>query len=368
MTLAEIAFWLCAGLLGYAYLAYPILLWLAAGVRRRQSHTEPWDPSVSVIVPVHNEEAVLREKIENTLSLDYPSERLELIIASDTSTDATDSIAGAWPDRRVRLVRLNERGGKARALNAAVDAAKGEVLAFTDASIRLAPDSLKALITRLSDPAVGCASSKDEAPGSGGEGLYTRYEMWVRTLESECGSTVGMSGSFYAVKRAAFEPFPPQVATDLYSALSAVVRGYRAVFAPDAKAFITTLSGLGPEFRRKIRTFQTGMAALWECRRLLLPWKSGLFSLRLFSHKVLRWATPFLLAGLLMSSALAGGAYLWVLAAQLAFYALALIGWAWRAGPARTATFFCATQLAALAAWWLWATGRRVEAWEPTRR
>jgi len=311
---------------------------------------------------------VLAAKIRNTLALDYPPGRLEVIIASDASTDRTESIAAEWPDRRVRLVKLKQRGGKARALNAAAEVAGGEVLAFTDASILLAPDALKALVARLSDPGVGCASSRDVVSHSDGEGLYTRYEMWVRGLESACGSTVGMSGSFYAVRREAFEPFPAHVASDLYSALSAVARGYRAVFAPEARALINTVPGLAPEFRRKIRTFQTGMAALWEYRRLLLPWRSGLFALRLWSHKVLRWATPFLLAGLLASSAAAGRAYLWVFAAQMFFYALALLGWAWRAKSARTATFFCATQVAALAAWWLWVTGRRIEAWEPSRR
>lgn len=369
MNASEIAFWVCASLLAYAYVGYPALLWAVGKVgRRKRPPGQLRLPFVSIIIPVHNEEQLLAGKLRDTLSLDYPQHLVEVVIASDASTDNTDAIAGACADERVGLVRLQERGGKARALNAAVEVARGEVLAFTDASIRLAPDSLRALVARLSDPQVGCASSRDIVSGADAEGLYTRYEMWVRTLESHCGSAVGMSGSFYAVKRQAFEPFPPHVATDLYSALTAAARGYRAVFVPEARAFVTTLSGMAAEFRRKTRTFHTGMAALWEYRRLLLPWNSGMFSLRLWSHKVLRWATPFLLAGALASSAAAGGSYVWVFLAQAIFYALALLGWAWRAAPARTAAFFCATQIAALAAWWLWITGRRIEAWEPSRR
>jgi cellulose synthase/poly-beta-1,6-N-acetylglucosamine synthase-like glycosyltransferase len=364
----EMVFWLCAALLAYAYLGYPALLWLGVRAHKPAMAGDSEDPLVSVIVPVHNEEGIVCSKIRDTLALDYPAGRLELIIASDASTDRTDEICTQWPDPRVRLVRLARRGGKARALNAAVEAARGEVLAFTDASILLARDSLKILTSRLSDPAVGCVSSRDVVSHSDGEGMYTRYDMWVRRLESARGSATGMSGSFYAVKRQAFESFPPHVATDLYSALSAAACGHRSVFAPQARAFVSTLSGLGPEFRRKIRTFRTGMAALWEYRRLLLPWNGGLFSLQLWSHKILRWATPFLLAGLLGSSAAAGGGYRWALIGQLFFYAFALLGWAWPRGPARTAAFVCATQLAAVAAWWFWATGRRVESWEPSRR
>jgi cellulose synthase/poly-beta-1,6-N-acetylglucosamine synthase-like glycosyltransferase len=379
MSAAEFTFWLCVAILAYTYAGYPLLLLLLSmGRKARLQPDEAWAPLVSVIIPVHNEQENLPEKIRSTLSLEWPDEKLEVIVASDASDDESDSIVARWPDRRVRLVRLHMRGGKALALNAAMAEVKGEVLVFTDASITTSADALRLLVSALGADNVGCASTRDVTAGGGGEGLYTRYDMFVRTLESRCAGAVGMSGSFYAVRRSAWRLFPAHVATDLYSGLCAVAAGYRCIFEPRALAFVRVVPRLDEEFRRKVRTLQTGMAAVWSRRGLLLPrWKGEsagwrirpyMFALQLWSHKVLRWATPFFMVALLASTLATLPHHPWALGLQFGFYALALLGWVWKAAPARLAAFFCAAQIAAAAAWLRFALGHRIQAWQPSRR
>lgn len=394
MTLAAWIVWTSLSLTVYAYLGYPALLslWirLRAGPGRRELRdlADPELPSVSVILPVFNEAAHIERKLANTLALDYPRERLEVLFVSDGSTDGTVELLSAHADHRIgadsrierdsriEIVQLPVRSGKAAALNAGLAAARHEIVVFTDASIMLERDAVRKIVRGFADPQVGCVSGEDVIGGSGGEALYGRYELFIRRRESRLHSIVGASGCFYAQRRVLCAPFTPALAPDFLSVLRTVDQGFRATADPEARGQMTAVAGSGREFERKVRTLLRGMTALGAFTHLLNPLRFGMFSVALFSHKILRWLVPvFLLAALAGSAALAPASnfYLGLLAAQLAFYALAAAGLSPRlsaaAGlPGKVAAWFVVTNAAALVAWAKYLGGARQELWAPSER
>src|SRR6185436_11813779 len=232
-TWAVWLFWIAALGVFYPYAGYPLVLGLLGLFRRRGNDAELVTlPTISIVIPVHNEAARLESKIDNTLALDYPADRVEIVMVSDGSTDRTVELVRARSDSRLILIELPERGGKAAALNAALERIAGEVVVFTDASIILERGSLRALVRSFADPTVGCVSGQDCIPEGGGEGLYGRYEVWLRRLESDVHSIVGASGSFYAQRRQLCHPFTEGMAPDFLSVLRTVEQGYRALTEP----------------------------------------------------------------------------------------------------------------------------------------
>jgi cellulose synthase/poly-beta-1,6-N-acetylglucosamine synthase-like glycosyltransferase len=367
----------------YVYAGYPILLWAMARVRgQRTVAAAPIEPAVTLIISAYNEEDVIGEKLENSLSLDYPRDRLEVIVVSDCSSDRTDAIVAARAPDGVRLIRLPERGGKSAGLNHAVAAARGSVLVFSDANAFYRTASIRRLVANFADSEVGCVTGEsryakpDRSTTSTQENLYWRYERWIKIVESNWGSMVGSDGAILALRRDLFEPLRASDLNDLVIPLRVVARGYRVVYEPSAICDEAGMLEYEEEFRRKVRIVNRSVFALRQFPLLLNPLRAGTFALQLISHKVLRWGVGLALIALLISSAATTAIdprwapLLW---AQVAFYALAgagalLPGWRRRAGSIATLPYyFCLVNVAALIGGARGLRGRVQVTWNPER-
>jgi len=378
-AVARMLFGVSAALCVWVYLGYPALIWVLSRLRARPVRRAQVDPSVSFLIPVHNEERVIEAKLQNTLALRYPRERLEVLVLSDGSTDRTADIVRRYADRDVRLVEL-ERGGKLPALNAGAGLARGEIIVFTDANSMLAPVSLEALVAGFADPEVGgvCGNQVYRMPSEGdttkqGENLYWRYDKWQKGLESRIGSIFAADGSLYAIRRALYRPVDdPAQADDIAISTRVVLQGYRLVFEPRAVTYEDAPAEGRAEFWRKVRVTNRSVRALLNLGRAL--WSSGFYSLELLSHKLLRHLAPIYLIGLLTANAwLAVGQPGWrgLAALQAAFYSLAFAGWSLRArrlGARRLFTipyFFTFANAAALLGLISLLRGQRLALWRP---
>lgn len=374
----ELSFWLFAFGAVYSYFIYPLAL-SALPRRTPQCTTTTELPAISLIITAHNEAARLQRKLDNTLALDYPRERLEIIVASDASTDGTDAIAKSYAARGVRLVRAEERKGKEHAQWHAIRAATNDILVFSDVATDLAPDALHRLARAFADSRVGAVSSEDRfLTDSGevvGEGAYVRYEMWLRRLESRVNSLVGLSGSFFAARKAVCQHWDIAVPSDFNTALNCVRLGLVAVSDPDVVGFYRGIADERKEYARKQRTAIRGMAALARRAEVMNPMRFGVFAWQVFSHKLMRWLVPWFLLGLLLVSiALAPTqmSYAFALAAQLAFYLLAIMGRAFaalrRSALFKIPYFFVQANAAIAHASVSFLMGKRVTVWNPSKR
>jgi cellulose synthase/poly-beta-1,6-N-acetylglucosamine synthase-like glycosyltransferase len=329
VTALEIVFWTALGLILYTHLGYPLLLRLLVSLKRPRppaSPVEPFRPGVSLIIAAHDEGDVIERKLQNARALDYPHDRLEIIVASDGSTDRTVALAEdvARRDPRVRVLDL-PRQGKVRAQDAGVDEASGELLAFSDANAFWGTDALEMLVRRFADRRVGYVCGELRylaADGGNQEGVYWRYETAVRSLESRLGSVTAGNGAIYAVHREAYLRLDPRTSHDLSLPFNLVKRGWRALYEPRARATEHPVSTIEGEFRRKRRMMSHAWPTIVR-GGLLDPRGYGFrYGFQVFSHRVLRYATPFLhLAALGANIALIGEGdiYLATLIAQLGF-------------------------------------------------
>ncbi|HEU5153666.1 MAG TPA: glycosyltransferase [Gemmatimonadales bacterium] len=369
----------------YSYLGYPVLLRLVSLFRPKKARPgdpEQW-PSISISVPAYNEEASIRGTIESLLALDYPRDRCQIVIISDASTDRTDEIVSEYADRGVDLLRLGNRSGKTAAENAAASRLRGDIVVNTDATIRILPKSLKPLIRSFQDSTVGVASGRDLSVGdlsvvaTSEESSYVGYEMWLRSLETACGSIVGASGCFYAIRRELHQSlFPEALSRDFASALVAKEHGLRAVSVDEAVCLVPRSVSLPREFQRKVRTMARGLETLWFKRQLLNPFRYGSFAWMLASHKLCRWLVflfaPLMFIGLGLLSFKSSFAALLLLAGILVLVA-GVIALRWPEGKAMprlvaVSGFVVATHAAGLLAWAKALRGERNPIWEPTRR
>ena len=373
----EALFWLSIFGVLYPYFGYPLVLTLLARIVRRKPAPREARvlPSVTMIVPVHNEASRVGRKVANTAALVYPADRLQVLFISDGSTDRTVEIIREAVTPAMTIVELPARGGKAAALNAGLAHATNDIIVFSDASIELEPLSLQRIVAGFDDPAVGCISGEDRIADTGGEGLYGRYELLLRRLESDVHSIVGASGSFYAQRRAICEPFVEGMAPDFLSVLRTVERGYRAVSDSTAVGTMTSVKDPRHEFERKVRTLIRGMTTLFAHTHLLNPFRYGLFAFAVFSHKVMRWIAPFFLltAFLAPLALLDSPLYLAAFGAQLALYLGALVAlFEWgrfhRSVIGKVALYFSTVNAAVLTAWLQYGRGVRQELWTPSRR
>jgi cellulose synthase/poly-beta-1,6-N-acetylglucosamine synthase-like glycosyltransferase len=382
-TVATWVFWLSVSFLVYIYGGFALVVAAVGYWRRREVRTAPITPAVSVIIAAYNEEAVIADRLENALALDYPSERLQIIVASDGSTDATDEIVARYASRGVRLLSL-PRQGKIRALDAAVPHATGEILVFSDANTMCERNALKALTRNFADARVGGVAGHTayrlqtgSESSSRGESLYWDYDTWLKQLESLTGSMVSAHGGLYAVRRALYRPCPDSAVTDDFAISTAVIeQGYRLVFEADAHATEFAVPEAQREFGRRVRLMTRGLRGVAVRHRLLNPFRYGFYAVVLFSHKVARRLAPLALLILAWSSAyLASTAPVYLTAAvgQALFYTLAVLGLALR----RTSMghfkltyvpfFYCMANAACAAAWIQLLRGQRVELWQPQR-
>jgi len=336
-TALAVVLWTSLGLIVYAHVGYPLLLAALARVRRRVPPTVAAAelPRVTLIVAAHDEEAVIERRVENALALDYPPERLDVIVASDGSADRTVELARAAAAisgaGRVRVLDL-PRAGKVRAQDAAADEAQGDVLAFSDANALWKPDALRLLVGRLAEPGVGyvCGALRYLAPdGTNQEGVYWRYETAVRALETRLGSITAGNGAVYAVRREAYLRLDPRTSHDLSFPFNLVKRGWRAVYEPEAVAVERPLASIEGEFRRKRRMMSHAWPAVLAGGMLDPRGYGPLYALEVYSHRLLRYATPLLhVVALAVNVPLAFGSTLYAvtLAAQVAFLAAAAMG------------------------------------------
>jgi len=375
----EVLFWCGAFIAVYSYLLYPLLLTLLQRRAGSIRNTGEAMPSITVIITARNEQGRIAEKLENTLALEYPEALMNVLVASDASSDATDEIVAGYGERRVQLVRSSERKGKEHAQWLAIQAATGSVLVFTDTATRLRPDALRLLAENFSDPTIGAVSSEDELTSKDGEvrgeGAYVRYEMALRRLESRVAGLVGLSGSCFAVRKSVCVGWRTDTPSDITTALLCAQSGLRAVSDDRVKGAYQDLKDETKEFERKKRTIIRGMTAVWELRESLNPFRFGLFALQVWSHKIFRWLVPIgLLLALACGSALASQSvfYRWLFILQIAAYAAAALAWlsgaARRLMPLRIALYFVVANAATAAATWDFLRGVRIVTWNPSQR
>jgi glycosyltransferase involved in cell wall biosynthesis len=374
----EWTFWLAFLLCAYAYFGYPALLMLTGRGKRSSQTAARTLPSVTLMIPACNEAAVLDAKLINTAALNYPADRLSIVIVSDGSTDDTLAIAQRHASARdnVKVIELAERGGKARALNAGLAESSSEILVFSDASILFDSDAIVALVRRFADPSIGCVSGEDRiAAGDGtvqAEGAYGRYELFLRKLESRFGCIAGASGSIYAQRRELVPTFEEGVAPDFMSVLVCLEAGYQAVSEPQARGTMQATADLAREHQRKVRTVLRGMATLKRFYHLLNPIRFPLPALVLWSHKLARWLVPVALIVMMLASlllAISSTFYLALFAGQLVFYGIAVLERIGVSIPGgRIVAYFVIANAAILQAAWHLLRGERWEIWEPTRR
>jgi glycosyltransferase involved in cell wall biosynthesis len=373
-------FWASLGLLVYTYLAFPVIAMVRGMLVRRAHRTAPIVPPVSLIIAARNEAGSIGAKLRNIDQLDYPDERLEVIIASDGSEDATEAIVAAHRGRPVTLLRL-PHDGKAAALNAAVAASAGEILVFSDSNSRYASDAIRRLVAPFADELVGGVAGNqvyerkpDGASGTDGERAFWGLDRLLKAAEGRSGSTISATGAIYAIRRELFSPVPPGVTDDFYTSVGVIVQGRRLVFALDAVAYEQPAASGRLEFQRKVRIMTRGLRAIMMRRELLDPRRHGFYAIQLASHKVLRrlMSVPLVLVAIASVSLWRRGLlYQAALVGQAGFYIAAVIGllpWRGARYPVfNIPAFFCTATLASAIASWNVLRGRTIDRWEPAR-
>ena len=387
LGMAHGVFWFSLLAVVYAYIGYPSILWCLTW---RKSSTTPSlrtdaFPVMSVVIPAYNEERVIGEKIRNILDSHYPKEALDVVVLSDCSTDGTDRIIRGFADRGVRLIRQEKRRGKTAGLNRVMGSVSGEIIVFTDANAMFPAGALKRMADRFSDPGIGMVTGSTRYQVSeNGEttevtNAHTRLERFIKRAETLQGSCVGADGAVFAMRRSLYGILREDDINDFVLSMKVVDAGYRCVF--DDEIFCSEESGkdLGNEFRRQSRITSRTLLALWRYRHLLNPFRYGLFSWHLASHKVVRYLVPFFLLSMTAS--------LVPLAIERWSFRVVLTGWAvllvlpmlrdrfpfgiLEQGAAGTILRLChaflAINLAMLHGWGKILTGRVDVMWQPGR-
>lgn len=339
--------------------------------------SEPY--SVTVIITAHNEETRIKEKILNTLELDYPKELLEILIASDASTDATDDIVREFSEQGVGLVRAEERKGKEYAQLQAIRAAKGEILVFSDVATGIDKNVLHLISERFADKRVGAVSSEDRFVSDdghiAGEGAYVKYEMWLRQLESKVYSLVGLSGSFFAARNEVCRDWDIGIPSDFNTALNSARLGFYAVTDKEIIGYYKDIKNKKGEYARKLRTVIRGMSAVGKRPDVLNPFKFGFFAFEVWSHKIMRWLVPWFMMALLIISTLLFSEhpiYTLIFVLQLIFYGIVLAGAAVPALRENTIVkipfYFVQVNMAIAHAAVAYVFGKRITVWSPSKR
>jgi cellulose synthase/poly-beta-1,6-N-acetylglucosamine synthase-like glycosyltransferase len=354
-------FWICLFLVFFVYAGYPILLAVGIFGRRRPVRRACVLPDLSIVVPAHNEEKTIQMKLDNLLALDYPKDKVEILVGSDGSTDRTESIVRGYADRGVRLVSSLGRRGKSSIQNEIVDLSGGSVLVFTDADCLLSADALLLMTQNLADPEVAlvtsCAviSNKGETGVAESEGLYWRYERWLRLQESERGLLAMGSGSLFVMRREFWTRLDPNVGDDFVLPLQVARAGYRNVLETQTSTSTRlTQNRFDSMLRMKMRIISKDLRGLLQNSACLNPLKTGTLACSLWSHKLLRWAVPYFLIGLFVSNLFLAGhePYAAFLVAQVLFLALSVAGVFFGERrfrfPLSVVSSFCLVNLAAL--------------------
>lgn len=335
MTLLLIVFICSLSALFYMYFLYPLGLWLLGFFVKEPSFQCVDLPRVSLIIAAYNEEKYIHEKIENTLSQEYPDEKFQIIVVSDGSSDRTLEIANNFEDDRLTVIEVTDRMGKANALNQGLKLVKGEIIVFTDANVFFAPDAVQMLVKPFADKCCGAVSGRVElvAIESGeplGEGAYMKYERFIQKCESKIQTMVGIDGGMFAIRRELVNEIPVNIILDdFYLAMRALEKQTKILYEPDAVAKEPVPASVAQEFRRKTRIAAGGFQVLRHIGFLKHPLRNIVATTFFISHKLLRWLSPFFMIALLVSNAYllsVGGAFVLLFFFQVVFYLLAMIG------------------------------------------
>ena len=384
MTVPLSIFCVSAASVAYVYAGYPIALWILSRTFGRDSVPRPSGvklSSIALLIAAYNEADVIAERVRNALAMDYPVEKLRIVVASDGSSDATADVVRTFADRNVQLLDYKQRRGKASVLNSAMAEIETEIVLLSDANTDIAPDAARNLVRWFSDPNVGVVCGRlvliDAETGRNADGLYWRYETFLKKAEARLGALLGSNGAIYAIRRDQYVPIPANTIVDdfVIPLLAKLKSGCRIVYDCDAVATEETAPDVKAEFRRRARIGAGGFQAIALLWRLMSP-RWGWLAFAFVSHKVLRWLCPFLLAAMLISSVIAAIAqpmYWIIVGAQVAFYVASLLtshlpGPLRRMKMLRLATMFTSMNAALAVGFWRWINGVRSGAWERTAR
>jgi len=375
----EFLFWLMAAILAYVYVGYPLLVYVAARITRATVNKASHQPRVSILIAAYNEAAHIDATIANKLALDYPADRLQIIVVSDGSTDGTDGIVAEYASRGVMGLRQEPRNGKTSALNLALAQATGEIIVFADANSLYARESLRHLVGNFADPRVGYVTgtlgyvNQDGTMTGDGCSLYMRYENFIRASETQLGSVVGVNGGIDAVRRSLFQPMKADDLPDLVLPLRVIAQGYRVVYEPAAILSETANASREDEYKMRVRVALRALWTLAEMPDMLSVPRHGVYAIQLISHKALRYLAFVFMIGT-FATALVLTPYRPVYAAafiaQMAVAISALLGFlaerqGWHSRALSIPYYFVLVNAAASAACVKFITGQRSRVWQP---
>ena len=372
---------LAAAGIAYSYICYPVLLWLLSRLRPPYESLASDEPSITIIIAAHNESAGIRQKLEDTMKLDYPREKVQILVASDGSTDGTDEMVKAFSEHGVELVVVASRLGKTNAQNIAVGYARNEVLVFSDATTLYDSQALRYLAGALRKPGVGAASGRYdyydptvESPTGSGSTAFWGLENRIKRMQCRAGTLSGCCGCIYAVRRELYTELAPEIISDLVQPLHVLLRGYRVVFEERAQAWEVTTSTARDEFRMRVRVATRGMKGLLSVPSLLMPWRHPWIAFQLWSHKILRWCFPLFLICLFAGSLLLASlpAFRFLLVVEIAFYGCAMVSMLLpamrRSRLLSLPLYFCTINTAFLVGMLHVVRRRQHTVWQPLRR
>ncbi len=381
-SMIQVLFWVSAFCLIYSYAVYPlILLFIDKFNRSRTRQFRPFEPGVTIIIAAYNEEKVIGRKIENCLKLDYPQDKMEVIIASDGSTDKTAEITRSYESSGVRLLDFPRRRGKVNVLNEAVEQARKEIIVFSDANTIFAPGAIKKLVRNFSDEEVGAVCGALEFVNAEGsrtgelEGIYWRFETFLKRIEGSHGALLGANGAIYAIHKSLFERCPPDtIVEDFVLPMKIMEKGYRVVYEPQAFATEEAAAHIIQEKKRRIRIGAGDFQSLGMLKSLLNPMR-GFPAFAFWSHKVLRWFAPLFLIAAFMTNALLikHPLYALIFLVQCMFYISAIIGQilSWSGRHIRFFSlcyYFVSMNIALLLGLGMYLTGKHNVKWNRTER
>jgi len=377
----EAIFWIIILLVIYTYAGYPLSIIFLSLFAKKEVKKGFYEPTVTVLITAYNEENNIASKLEDTLSQEYPKEKMEIVVASDGSNDKTEEIVRDYQSKGVRLIRVEGRVGKTETQNQAVKQAKGEVIIFSDATTKYDKNAIRKIVRNYHDPSVGAVSGRYEyynpngAPTGMGTILFWKYENFIKSRQTKIRTITGCCGCIYSVKKSLYEPLPANIISDLVEPLKILEKGYRIAFEPEAVAYEATEKKAADEFSMRVRVITRGMNGLLFVKNLFNPWKYNFVAFQLFSHKVLRWSIPFLMMGLLISNAFLLEHFLYRITffLQLIFYAAAILGWIWSQRGKKIKMlsipfYFCLVNLASAIALGNIVKGRKMVTWETIRK
>lgn len=372
----EKIFWFSLIFVIYTYFGYPLLLSLISFFKKTVTIKGDYTPYVTFIITAYNEEKRIESKIENTLLQDYPRDKLEIIVASDCSSDSTDNIVRNYKQKGIKLSRTPTRKGKENAQKHAINIAKGEVIVFSDVATILDTNAITNIVSNFSDATVGCVSSVDKFINQdgniSGESAYVKYEMFLRNLESKIGTIIGLSGSFFAARREICSPWETDIPSDFNTLLNAIKKGYRGVSDNESVGYYHDIADKTKEFNRKIRTVVRGIRVLMKNASALNPFKYGFLSFQLLNHKLFRWLVPFAMIVVLVSNfaILNDELYYVILLCQFFFYLTAIVGITTQSklNIIKLPSFFVLVNISILVAWYKYIRGENYITWKPSVR